>query len=684
MPSQPRLSPPASLHQALSPPGPLVDISTRSNIESAEPSSPNLAKSSCQGAQAKFPGLTESLWGQMLAREEENEEHQENKVPQTQTRSHALESPQASVADVATPMPLTRPFPEDTPVALAHPRQCSRMLPELPLEKVEQAKFPGLTRSLWGQMSAHEEENEDWGQMIAHEEENEEHLPTAVEQSPLEPVTETDSVLHAASEQVRGLGGLPQLDFCDGERPVKITFISFRAPSSSPPTTSRAMTKPLSGDSAPKNWAPGPFGIQDSDRHDLSQFVAAFWTSRGPGYCGASSEAAFMADSQDHALQGALAGATQEMPAQEWAQEKRAQEVCACGLDLAVCGACEGEMDAAPAVTDASTHPACMGDSPCAAFMDPSTEAYFFMGASPDASFWEDEQTAVGWVQQEGEMEAALMCMLELTKNAVTDASTHPACMGDSPCAAFMDPPPEAYFFMGASPDASFSEDEQTAAAFMDPSPEEVFMGASPDASFSEDEQTAVGNPMVIHPQQSLVPAVAAPMQPQPLAPPLTGQQQQHQQQQLQLQQMQQIQQMQAQQQQQQLLAQQQMVAQRLAYMQQMQQQAAMAQQAHMAAAQGAQQQSGPPSQPFQLNLSEWLPSESAASSSRVSSAAASEPPRRVRLEQHLFLVSQTLPAASPEAATPPVFAAAALVGTGPGIFSDAPVRRQLLIHNSI
>jgi hypothetical protein len=183
------------------------------------------------------------------------------------------------------------------------------------------------------------------------------HLPkeTAVEQSPLEPVAEADSVRHAAPQQVRGLGGLPQLDLVDGKMPVKNTFINFDVPSSSPCVASRAKTKPLSGDSAPKswapgpfgieeptecnffdgplpvkntfisfpvpssspcaasraktkplssdsapkNWAPGPFGIEDSDRHDLSNLILYMGDSQCPAFMGASPEPYCMAASSD-------------------------------------------------------------------------------------------------------------------------------------------------------------------------------------------------------------------------------------------------------------------------------------------------------------------------------------------------------------------------------------------------
>jgi len=320
----------------------------RSSIESVVPNSPNLAKSSRQGAQAK----------PQSQKPRDAVSGKENKPPRT--TAHALESPQASVDYAATPLPQTRTFKGVTPEALAKP--CSRM-PVFHL--------PGIaSRS----------------------------LERAMEQSPLEPVKEAEFVLHAAPEQVlpqmdpvgghmpvkntfinfdvpdsspyaglraetKPLSGdsapkswapgqfrmqdrnrhdieLPQLDSFDGQMPVKNTFISFDVPDSSPCGAPRAKTKPLSGDSEPKDWAPAPFGILDSDRDELSKFVAAFWIS----HC--DLDTALMQASQDLALQDA---------------------------------------PGTPVVKDTTTPPAFMGDSP-----EPC-----FMGVSPeDLPSW-GEQTAV-------------------------------------------------------------------------------------------------------------------------------------------------------------------------------------------------------------------------------------------------------------------------------------------------
>jgi len=259
----------------------------RSSIESVVPNSPNLATSSRQGAWAK--PQSQKPRGAVSGKE--------NKPPRT--TAHALQSPQASVDYAATPSAQTRTFQGVTPEALAKPRQCSRM-PVFHL--------PGIaSRS----------------------------LERAMEQSPLEPVKEAEFVLHAAPEQV-----LPQMDPFGGHMPVKNTFINFEVSDSSPCGAPRAKTKPLSGDSEPKDWAPGPFGILDSDRDELSKFVAAFWISR------CDLDTALMQASQDLALQDA---------------------------------------PGTPVVKDTTTPPAFMGDSP-----EPC-----FMGVSPeDLPSW-GEQTAV-------------------------------------------------------------------------------------------------------------------------------------------------------------------------------------------------------------------------------------------------------------------------------------------------
>jgi hypothetical protein len=68
---------------------------------------------------------------------------------------------------------------------------------------------------------------------------------------------------HALAEAWNSLAGLPELpelDFCGGVMPVKNTFINFTTAS---PVT-RASTSQLSGDTEPKDFAPGPFNLQEA------------------------------------------------------------------------------------------------------------------------------------------------------------------------------------------------------------------------------------------------------------------------------------------------------------------------------------------------------------------------------------------------------------------------------------
>jgi len=60
---------------------------------------------------------------------------------------------------------------------------------------------------------------------------------------------------------LKGVNGLSDLNFCNGEVPVKNTFISF---STTSPATQKA-SKRLCGDSEPRDFAPGPFELFEEE-----------------------------------------------------------------------------------------------------------------------------------------------------------------------------------------------------------------------------------------------------------------------------------------------------------------------------------------------------------------------------------------------------------------------------------